>query len=83
MHQWRQDNAIRLLIALAHVTLAVTAVRDAKPTLSKAFTPAQVGVTQPAQLTFILTNSPTNPAQSGLDFSDNLPSGLELATPMA
>lgn len=49
------------------------------PVLSKAFDPTTISVGQTATLTFTITNSTGNPAQSGIAFTDTLPSGLTLA----
>ncbi|NJD23984.1 MAG: DUF11 domain-containing protein, partial [Betaproteobacteria bacterium] len=60
-----------------NATLAVQAL----PTLTKAFSPATVGVGQNSVLTFTITNPAGAPARSGLTFTDTLPAGLVIATP--
>lgn len=47
--------------------------------LTKAFANSPVNVTTVLALTFTLTNSPGNPAQSGIAFTDTFPAGLVLA----
>ena len=53
------------------------------PTLAKAFTIASIGDGGSTPLVFTLTNSGTNPAQSGIAFTDSLPASLRFtsATP--
>ena len=60
-----------------NATLTVQAL----PTLTKAFSPATVGVGQTSALTFTITNPAGAPARSGLTFTDALPAGLVIATP--
>ncbi|NJD88158.1 MAG: DUF11 domain-containing protein, partial [Betaproteobacteria bacterium] len=60
-----------------NATLAVQAL----PTLTKAFSPATVGVNQASTLTFTITNPAGAPARSGLTFTDTLPAGLAIASP--
>ena len=47
--------------------------------LTKAFANSPVNTGTAVQLTFTLTNSPGNPAQSGVAFTDTFPAGLTLA----
>lgn len=47
------------------------------PTVTKAFTPAKVfGPGQPVSLTFTVTNLSYKPAVSGMNFTDQLPTGM-------
>ena len=57
---------------------SLTAIAPA--TLAKAFSPAMVGANQPSTLTFNITNSSGNPAQTGLGFTDTFPSGMTVAS---
>jgi large repetitive protein len=51
-------------------------------TLTKAFSPTTIAENAVAGLKFSISNSVGNPAQTGIAFTDTLPSGLKL-TPMA
>lgn len=53
----------------------------APPAIAKAFSPASVGISDQATLTFTLTNPNTGVALSGVAFSDTYPAGLLNATP--
>jgi len=46
------------------------------PKLTKAFSSSSVAVGTPITLTFTITNVDSNPPQSGIGFTDTLPSGL-------
>jgi uncharacterized repeat protein (TIGR01451 family) len=46
-----------------------------KPTLTKAFSPSTVVAGNTTTLTFTIANTPGNPAQSGINFTDTLPTG--------
>ena len=59
-------------------TLDVNAVA---PGFSKAFAPSTVGVGNASTLTFTVDNSASTLDNNALDFTDNLPSGLIVATP--
>ena len=50
-------------------------------TLTKAFSPVAVGPNVASTLTFTITNGAGNPAQSGLAFTDTLPTNLVVASP--
>ncbi|MBY6162555.1 hypothetical protein KUV73_16845 [Mameliella alba] len=52
-----------------------------KPTFTKVFAPDSILLGQDSTLTFTIDNSSATFATSGLDFTDNLPSGLVVATP--
>jgi len=53
----------------------------AQPTLSKSYSPTSILVgSQQAQLTFIITNTSGDPAQTGMNFADTLPPGLQIVT---
>lgn len=47
-----------------------------KPKLAKAFDPGTIGPGGSASLTFTITNTTGDPAQSGIAFTDKLPAGL-------
>jgi len=51
------------------------------PTFSKAFSPDAIIVNQVSTLTFTIDNSASTLAATGLDFTDNLPAGVQIATP--
>ena len=59
-----------------NVTAALT-----PPAIAKAFSPASVGISDQATLTFTLTNPNTGVALTGVAFSDTYPAGLLNATP--
>ena len=69
------------LTANANITCTFTDTRG--PTLTKAFSPSTVAPNVASTLTFTLTNSSGNPAQSGLGFTDTFPAGLVVATPLS
>lgn len=54
-----------------------------KASLAKAFSPTAVGTGKPSALVFTATNSPGAPAQAGMGFTDALPAGLAVASPLA
>ena len=62
----------------ANDTLNVTAV---PPTFSKSFAPNPTSVGVPSTLTFTIDNSANAAAAPALDFNDDLPAGLEVASP--
>ncbi len=47
-----------------------------RATLAKSYSPVTVGVGASSTLTFTINNGATNPAQSGLAFTDTFPAGL-------
>ena len=59
-------------------TLAVNA---AAPAFGKAFAPASTGVNLPSTLTFTIDNTASTLDNGNLDFTDNLPAGLVVASP--
>jgi len=61
--------------------LATGAAAQSPPTISKAFSAANVGLNQSVTLTFTLTNP--NPATdlTGVSFSDDMPAGLLISNP--
>jgi uncharacterized repeat protein (TIGR01451 family) len=69
------------LIGLA-ATVPATAelVIEPPPAFSKSFSPDHVGVGEPSRLTFIIDNTASVFAALDLDFTDNLPAGLQVAT---
>ena len=54
-------------------------INTSVPTLTKVFTPATLVDGGTTTLRFTLTNNGTNPARSGINFADNLPSGVRVA----
>lgn len=63
----------------ASATLAV----EPPPGFGKAFAPDAVGVGETSTLTFTIVNNASAVAATGLDFTDTLPAGLEVANPPA
>ncbi len=59
-------------------TLSVGAVA---PVFSKVFAPDNTAVGAPSTLTFTIDNTASSLADNNLDFTDNLPAGLVIATP--
>ena len=63
-------------------TATATLTVVAAPSIAKAFSPTQVNVDGTSTLTFTLTNPAANTvAESGVAFTDTLPSGLVVKTP--
>jgi len=54
---------------------------DGPPLFSKSFAPTTVALDEPSTLTFTIDNSASAFDATGLDFTDNLPSGMEVADP--
>jgi len=50
------------------------------PTLTKSFDPVQIGPSGTSTLTFNVTNTNSDPNQTGISFSDTLPPGLEVVS---
>jgi uncharacterized repeat protein (TIGR01451 family)/fimbrial isopeptide formation D2 family protein len=50
------------------------------PTLSKLFDPTQIASNGTTTLTFNITNSSGDPKQTGINFSDTLPAGLQIVS---
>ncbi len=65
-----------LTAASANASFAVVGT-----TLSKSFSPTAVGPNVASTLTFTIANGAGNPAQTGLGFTDTLPTNLVVATP--
>jgi uncharacterized repeat protein (TIGR01451 family) len=74
-------------LAAAEVTpgrnITCTFAHTRKATLTKAFGPTSAGTGKPASLVFTVTNRPGSPAQAGLGWTDTLPAGLAVASPLA
>jgi len=51
------------------------------PTFAKVFAPDVIATTQTSTLTFTIDNSASAVAATGLDFTDNLPAGVTVASP--
>ncbi|MEM7483316.1 MAG: IPTL-CTERM sorting domain-containing protein [Acidobacteriota bacterium] len=62
-------------------TASDTLVVNPQPGFAKAFAPATVPAGTDSTLTFTIDNSPSTVAATGLDFTDNLPAGLVVASP--
>ena len=58
----------------------VCLIAPAPPTLTKAFSPATISAGGQTTLTLTFTNSVGTPAQFGVNFTDTLPTGLQIAT---
>ena len=56
-------------------------VIEPPPTFAKAFAPAFIGLGQLSSLTFSIDNTASALAASSLDFTDNLPAGVAVASP--
>jgi uncharacterized repeat protein (TIGR01451 family) len=69
------------VVALAGAILAPAAVLAVAvpPFLSASFSPATINVGSTSTLTFSINNDETNPALTGLNFTDTLPAGLTVA----
>ncbi len=79
-------NGAGAMSGVANVLNAVTdqclVVNGIAPALTKAFSPSTIDEGGVSTLTFTLANTGTNPAQSGIGFTDTLPAGvLVAATP--
>ena len=62
-------------------TATATLTVDPAPGFAKAFAPASVVVGSPSTLTFTIDNSGSLTDGTALDFTDNLPAGMEVASP--
>jgi len=62
-------------------TASDTLVGSLAPVFSKAFDPSGVAINQPSTLTFTIDNSANAIVAGMLDFTDNLPVGMEVASP--
>ncbi|MEZ4833343.1 MAG: hypothetical protein R2873_15400 [Caldilineaceae bacterium] len=63
-------------------TSSATLTADAnRPTFTKTFAPATIGVNQISRLSFVIDNSAGASAASAVTFVDNLPTGMVVATP--
>jgi uncharacterized repeat protein (TIGR01451 family) len=60
-----------------------TLVVEPPPGFGKSFAPDSVGVGQASTLTFTIVNTASAVAATGLDFTDALPAGVEVASPPA
>jgi hypothetical protein len=56
-------------------------VIEPPPTFAKAFAPVGIAFGGVSTLTFTIDNTASSFAATGLDFSDNLPAGIVVATP--
>lgn len=59
--------------------ISISSVQVIAPTIVKTFTPTEIIQGNISVLEFTVTNLPGNPAQTEINFTDNLPTGLELA----
>lgn len=62
---------------------ALTVIIQAPPAFSKGFLPATVGQDVPSTLEFTIDNTTGGLSVTELDFTDNMPAGVTLATPPA
>ncbi|MCG8606284.1 PKD domain-containing protein, partial [bacterium] len=62
-------------------TCATVTVNFIPPSFSKSFVPDEIELGDTSTLTFTIDNTASSFAASGLDFTDNLPAGLEIANP--
>jgi len=62
--------------------ISISSVQVIAPTIIKSFIPVEIIEGETSVLEFTINNLPGNPAQSEINFIDNLPSGLELAGEM-
>ena len=80
-----QDNITTDLTSSLGITPPATdqiVVRDAgAPAFSKAFADAVIEINQVSTLTFTIDNSANGTAANTLDFLDNLPVGIDIASP--
>ncbi len=58
-----------------------TLVIEPPPTFAKSFAPAAIGIGLPSTLTFTVDNTASAVAAGALAFTDNLPAGVEVASP--
>ncbi|MEK6283023.1 MAG: hypothetical protein AABN95_21910 [Acidobacteriota bacterium] len=68
---------------LAHFLESEENIQVLTPTLTKAFDPVQIGQNGTSTLTFNVTNTNSDPKQSGIAFSDKLPAGLQIVSVIA
>ncbi|MFC2077259.1 hypothetical protein ACFLTM_00430 [Candidatus Bipolaricaulota bacterium] len=66
-----------LVVAMSGVSFAVSSQVD--PTIAKAFSPATIATGGTSTLTFTLTNPNAGTALTGLNFTDALPAGVQIA----
>ncbi len=59
--------------------ISISSVQVIAPTITKSFTPAEIIQDEISILEFTVNNLPGNPTQADINFTDNLPLGLELA----
>jgi uncharacterized repeat protein (TIGR01451 family) len=80
-------NGSAAIGSLARVTNGVTdqclVVNRVNPSLTKAFSPATIDQGAVSTLVFTIANSGTNPAQTGIAFTDTLPASVLVASPPA
>ena len=66
------------------LTATATSDVEAPPSIAKVFNPSEIGLNATSALTFTITNPAANPvAETGVAFSDTLPSGLTVASATA
>ncbi|WP_046743393.1 T9SS C-terminal target domain-containing protein [Kordia zhangzhouensis] len=60
--------------------ISISSAQVLSPSVTKNFTPNEIFTSETSLLTFTIQNTPGNAAQSGISFTDNLPSGIVLAS---
>jgi uncharacterized repeat protein (TIGR01451 family) len=68
-----QGDETKLLQNLANVTVVT-------PTLTKSFTSGKITYNGTSTLTFVITNTNSDPKQTGISFTDMLPPGLKIGS---
>lgn len=63
--------------------ISISNVQVIAPTVEKAFSPDEITEGENTTLTFTIDNITSNPSQSSISFTDNLPAGLIIAGPIA
>ncbi len=76
------DNGTPVVITnTSPATSTLTVIAVSPPSLSKTFTPATIFVGQTSQLSIRINNNDVDTNLTGVTYTDNLPAGLEIATP--
>lgn len=74
------DLTESVLVASSSATANITIIPPV-PLFSKVFSPELIAVNGVSKLTFTIDNTASTAGASGLDFVDNLPTGMVVATP--
>jgi len=81
VHPCSRVRFARQLLAVLVLGAATASAASAQPTFSKGFLPATIGPGSGSTLTFTIDNMASGTPVTDLDFTDNLPAGVTLATP--